>query len=179
MAFNISDFRGQLVGGGARPNLFRVTLGAPAYAEFPAEKMAFMAKAAQLPESTIGSIEVPYFGRNIKIAGDRTFAEWTITVINDEDFLVRDALERWMDGIDTHTRAGTKRGSATSNPGSYVADGVVEQFSKEGDVIKTVTFVNLFPTNVAAIDLAWDSNDAIEEFTVTLQYDHYTSNTTT
>jgi len=159
MAFNISDFRGQLVGGGARPNLFRVTLGAPAYAEFPAEKMAFMAKAAQLPESTIGSIEVPYFGRNIKIAGDRTFAEWTITVINDEDFLVRDSLERWMDGIDTHTRAGTKRGS--------------------GDVIKTVTFVNLFPTNVAAIDLAWDSNDAIEEFTVTLQYDHYTSNTTT
>lgn len=179
MAFNVSDFRGQLVGGGARPNLFRVNLNAPAYAGFPSEKMAFMCKGAQLPEATIGVIETNYFGRVVKFAGDRTFAEWTVTIINDEDFLVRDAMERWMDGIDTHTRAGTKRGAATSNPGSYVSDGLVEQFSKEGEVIKTYTFTNLFPTNIAAIDLAWETNDTIEEYTVTLQYDFYTSNTTT
>lgn len=179
MAFDVTAFRSQLPGGGARTNLFKVTMPAPGYVEFPSEKMSFLCKAAQLPESTIGIVEVPYFGRNIKVAGDRTFPEWTVTIINDEDFLIRDAFERWMDGIDTHERRGTKRGAADSNPNSYVADGIVQQYSKSGDIIKEYSFVNMFPTNVAPIDVAWETNDTIEEFTVTFNYDHWKSNTTT
>lgn len=178
MAFDVNAFRSNLVGGGARPNLFKVTMGAPAYVGFPTEKMSFLCKAAQLPESTVGTVEVPYFGRNIKMAGDRTFPEWTVTIINDEDFLIRNAFESWMDGIDTHTRTGTKRGAAGANPTSYVSDGVVQQYGKSGDVIKEYTFVNMFPSNVAAIDLTWDVADSIEEFTVTFNYDHWTSDTT-
>jgi hypothetical protein len=178
MAFDVGAFRAQLPGGGARPNLFRVTMNAPSFVGFPTEKMSFLCKTAELPGSTIGLVEVPYFGRSVKLAGDRTFPEWSPTIINDEDFLIRNAVEKWMDSIDSHTRAGTKRGAATSNPNSYVSDAFVEQFSKTGDVIKTYTFVNLFPTDLSPIEVSWESTDVIEEFTVTFNYDHWTSDTT-
>ena len=101
MAFNVQEIRSQLVGGGARPSLFQVTLQNPVNAEADL-KSTFMVQAAQIPASTMGIIEVPYFGRKVKIAGDRTFAEWTVTVINDEDFLIRNALEQWSNAINTH-----------------------------------------------------------------------------
>ena len=101
MAFNINDIRSQLALGGARPALFQVIMNNPANSGGDA-KVPFMARAAQIPASTIGTIEVPYFGRKIKIAGDRTFAEWTVTVVNDEDFLIRNAMEEWMQNINSH-----------------------------------------------------------------------------
>jgi len=179
MAFDISAFRSQMPGGGARPNLFKVTLPAPGYVNFPTEKMSFLCKATSLPSSVIEPLIVPYFGRQVKFAGDRTFEDWTVSIINDEDFLIRDAFERWSDGIARHSAGGSKRGAADSNPASYVADAVIEQYSKSGDVIKSYSMVNVFPTNIAEIPVDWESNSQVELFDVTFSLDYWTSNTTT
>jgi len=112
MAFNINEIRSQLTLGGARPALFQVIMNNPVNAAGDA-KLPFMAKAAQIPASTIGTIEVPYFGRKIKIAGDRTFAEWTVTIVNDEDFLIRNSMEEWMQSINSHLGNVRKFGAAS------------------------------------------------------------------
>tara|TARA_B110000503_G_scaffold76043_1_gene117424 strand:+ start:1221 stop:1769 length:549 start_codon:yes stop_codon:yes gene_type:complete len=168
MAFNIQEIRSQLVLGGARASLFQVTINNPSNSAADI-KVPFMAKAASLPASTLGQIEVPYFGRKIKVAGDRTFAEWTVTIINDEDFLVRNAMEQWMNSINSH--AGNIRDFGSASPLLYKSDAQITQFSKTGVPIREYSFRGLFPTEVSTIEMAWETTDAIEEFTVNFQYD--------
>lgn len=170
---SVDDFKAQLKGGGARANLFRCTINFPGYAGGNAEQTSFMIKAAQLPGSTINQIDVPFRGRVLKVAGDRTFPEWTVTVINDTDFGVRDAFEAWMNGINAHAA-----NTGLTNPTDYQVDMFVEQLDKDESVIKRYDFRGAFPTEVAPIELANDNNDAIEEFTVTMMYQYWESNTT-
>ena len=176
----IDDFRAKLTGGGARPNLFEVELAfPPGLGEKDAvDKGKFMVKAANLPASNINVIDVPFRGRNLKIAGDRTFDVWTITVINDTDFMIRNAFERWMNAINKHDNA---TGEVT--PDDYTEDMLVHQLgratTKTKDtldlggptipVLRTYKFHGVFPTNVSAIELSYDQTDSIEEFTVDLQ----------
>ena len=170
MPFSINNFRAQLVGQGARPNLFEVSVPFPgaANAGEAGQKMTFMCKGAQIPGADIGMVEVPYFGRNIKLAGNRTFAEWTTTVINDEDFAIWSGMVNWMNGIQGHGE------NTRSIQGSdYQVDAMVTQYGKEGEVIKQITMVNCWPSSIPAIELGWDTNDAIEEFAVTWQYDYW------
>ena len=175
MAFNVNQFRSQLTGDGARPNLFEVSMPFPAFA-LPGNaqtKMTFMCKTAQLPGSTLGTVPVSYFGRELKFVGNRTFADWTVTVINDEDFVIRNAFERWMNGINSHNL--NIRNPVAGTPLGYTVDGTVTQFGKAGSTLKQYKFVGLFPTDITPIDVDWGSNDTIEEFTVTLSYQWWES----
>ena len=169
----LDDFKAKLKGGGARPNLFRATVNFPGYAEGDVELTSFLCKAAQLPASVMNPIDVPFRGRQLKIAGDRTFEPWTPTIINDTDFSVRNAMERWMNGINGHT---TNEGLV--NPTDYQADLIIEQLDKNGDTLKTYNFRGTFPTNVSAIDVSYDNTNVIEEFTVDFQVQYWESNTT-
>jgi hypothetical protein len=175
MAFNVNEFRAQLVGDGARPNLFQVSMPFPSFAspENAQQKLTFMCKSAQLPGSTLGVVPVQYFGRELKFAGNRTFADWTVTIINDEDFSVRNAFERWMNGINGHSLNIRNPGAQT--PTSYSVDSNVVQYGKNGDEIKRYKFIGMFPTDVSPIDVDWGSNDTIEEFTVSLSYQWWES----
>ena len=170
MAFNINEIRSQLTLGGARPALFQVIMNNPVNAAGDA-KLPFMAKAAQIPASTIGTIEVPYFGRKIKIAGDRTFAEWTVTIVNDEDFLIRNSMEEWMQSINSHL--GNVRKFGAASPLLYKQNAQVGHYSKTGLPVRQYTFNGMWPVEVSTIDLAWESTDQIEEFTVTFNYDYW------
>ena len=154
MAFDVNSFKGELKLGGARPNLFQAELISPVGG---LDNFRFMCKAAQLPGSTIPSIDVPYFGRQIKYAGNRTFEPWTVTIINDTDFSVRDAMERWMNGINAHAA-----NTGLSNPVDYEADLSVDQLDRNGDVLKTYNFRGCFPTNVSEIALSYETNDVVE-----------------
>jgi hypothetical protein len=170
MPFSINNFRANLIGQGARPNLFEVIVPFPG-AVNPGEagqKMTFMCKGAQIPESTVGLVEVPYFGRVIKLAGNRTFAEWTTTVINDEDFAVHAGLVNWMNSINNHAE-----NLRTISGHDYQVDAQVTHYKKEGEIAKQVTLVNAWPATVSAIEVAWDTNDSLEEFTVTWNYDYW------
>ena len=170
MAFSVNEFRSQMTGDGARPNLFEVSMPFPSFAS-PANaqtKLTFMCKTAQLPGSTIGVVPVNYFGRELKFVGNRTFADWTISIINDEDFVVRNAFERWMNGINSHNF--NVRNPLALAPLGYSVDSEVTQFGKQGNTLKKYRFVGVFPTDVTPIDVDWGSNDTIEEFSVTLSY---------
>ena len=129
MAFNVNEIRSQLTLGGARNSLFQVTIQNPANGVADI-KVPFLVKAAQIPASTLGTIEVPYFGRKIRLAGDRTFADWTVTVINDEDFLIRNAMEQWSNQI--QSLQGNLRTFGGASPSLYKAQAQVTQFSKTG-----------------------------------------------
>jgi len=171
MSFSINEFRSALTGGGARPSLFQVSITNPVDAAADL-KVPFMAKASSIPSSTTGMISVPYFGRKIKLAGDRNFDEpWTITVINDEDFLVRNAMESWMNAINTHE--GNLIEFGTASPAEYKSQAQVFQYSKDGGVLREYTFDGLFPTEISNIDLNWETTDTVSEFTVTFQYDYW------
>ena len=169
----VDNFKSKLVGGGARANLFKVTLTFPGYAEGDSELSSFMCKGGQLPASVINNIEVPYRGRQIKIAGDRVFENWTATIINDTGMEIRNSLEKWMNGINSHVA-----NTGLTNPADYQADMLIEQLDRDGNITKTYTIRGSFPTNISQIDLSYDTNDAIEEFTVELQYQYWESNTT-
>ena len=169
----VDDFKSKLVGGGARANLFKVTLNYPGYAEGDVELSSFMCKTAQMPASLIEPIPVLFRGRTLQIAGDRTFEPWTITVINDVGFEVRNAMERWMNGINNHNE-----NTGLSNPTDYQADAIVEQLNKEGIATKRYDFRGLFPTNISEIEVSYDSENTIEEFTVEFQLQYWESNTT-
>jgi hypothetical protein len=176
MAFNVNQFRQQLTGDGARPNLFEVRLNFPSYVQGRSTatvKSSFMVKTAQLPGSTLGSVPVNYFGREVKVAGNRTFADWTVTIINDEDFVIRNAMESWIRGInDNETNL---RRALTSQ--QYASDAQVFQYSKAGgSPIKSYKFVGMFPIDLSPIELDWGSNDTIEEFSVTFQYQYWLAN---
>lgn len=179
MAFSISEFRSALKLDGARPNLFRVTLNFPNLVENGAtasSAVTFMCKSAQLPGSSIGSIPLYYFGREIKVAGNRSFADWTVSIINDEDFDIKDAFERWHGIINSHNA--NLRDSNAVNMMGYQVDTLVEQMGKAGNVLKTYTMVGAFPTDIAPIDLDWGAQDSVEEFTVTFAFQLWESNTT-
>lgn len=170
----VDDFKSKLVGGGARANLFKATINFPSYAGGDVELSSFMCKAAQLPASVIAPITIPFRGRQLQIAGDRTFEPWTVTVINDTDFAVRNAMERWMNGINQHNA-----NTGLVDPTEYQADMIVEQLNKAGESVKRYDFRGTFPTNVSAIELSYDTENAIEEFTVELQVQYWESDTTT
>ncbi len=170
MAFNVQQFRASLQFDGARASLFEVIMNLPPAAGFTAidQEVRFKARATSLPGDNINSVSVPYFGREIKVAGTRTFPDWSFTVINDENFLIRNNLELWMSGLNSHVNNLRNPILATSN--LYQADAYVTQFAKTGEPIKTYRIVGAFPTDVSAIDLDWSAGDQIEEFSVTLSY---------
>ena len=168
MAFNFNEIRSQLTLGGARGNLFQVTFTNPANSVADI-KIPFMVRSAQIPESNLGVIEVPYFGRKIKLAGDRSFGDWSVTIINDEDFLIRNAMEEWSSRINSNQTNLRSFGSAA--PLLYKSTAEVTQFSKTGVPIRSYQFNGIFPTSIASIDLNWGDTDSIEEYGVTFQYD--------
>lgn len=180
MAFNVAEFRANMIGDGARPNLFQVTMVFPTIANGAAtagQKITFMAKAAQLPGSSVGTVPVYYFGRELKFPGNRTFADWTLTIINDEDFVVRNSLESWLNAINSHSQ--NLRSGGAQSPVNYTVDALVTQYGKAGDELKTYKFVGMFPVDVAPIDVDWGSNDSMEEFTATFAYQWWESDSTT
>lgn len=174
----ITDFKSALIGGGARPNLFEVEIAnlPSGISGWDSDNFRYMCKAAQLPGSNLGSIDVPFRGRIFKVAGDRTFDPWTVTIINDEGFRLRSAFEDWMEKI---SKLSNNLGA--TNPSEYMVDATVYQLgrgstasstSNSGSanaVLATYTFESIFPTNVSPIDLSYDSSDTIEEFTVEFQ----------
>ena len=170
----VDDMKAKLVGGGARPNLFKVTMAFPSYVTANVELASYMCKATSMPASTIAPIAVPFRGRQLQIAGDRTFDPWSVTIINDTDFNVRNSFEQWMNGINQH-----KQNTGLTQPSSYMADMIVEQLDKDGTVEKTYNIRGTFPTNLGAIELSYDSENAIEEFEVELQVQYWESNKTT
>ena len=169
----VDDFKSKLRGGGARANLFKATVNFPAYAGGDVELTSFLCTAAQLPASEMGVVTVPFRGRQLKIAGDRTFETWTITVINDTNFDTRNAMERWMNGINAHSA-----NTGLTNPVDYEADLIVEQLDKDGETVKTYNFRGCFPTNVSAIDVSYATTDEVENFTVEFQVQYWESDTT-
>jgi hypothetical protein len=180
MAFNVAEFRANMIGDGARPNLFSVSLVFPTIATngtAAGQQTTFMAKSAQLPGSTVGTVPVFYFGRELKFAGNRTFTDWTLQIINDENFLIRNSLESWMNSINSH--AGNIRNGAAASPSSYTVDAIVTQYGKTGNILKEYKFVGVFPLDIAPIDLDWGSNDVIEEYSATFAFQYWESNTTT
>ena len=169
----VDDFKSKLVGGGARANLFKATINFPGYANGDVELTSFMCKAAALPASIVAPIVVPFRGRQLQIAGDRTFEPWSVTIINDVQMETRNAFEQWMNGINQHNA-----NTGLTNPVDYQADMVVEQLNKAGESVKRYDFRGTFPTNISAIDVSYDSENVIEEFTVELQVQYWESNTT-
>jgi hypothetical protein len=166
MAFNINEMRSQLVYGGARQNLFQVQILNPANGAGDL-KTPFMVQAAQIPASDLGIIPVFYFGRQMKLAGDRTFGEWTVNIINDEDFLIRNAMEEWSNKINRLERN-------IRDINRYKSVATVTQYAKDGSKIRAYEFNGIFPSNIAPIDLDWSTTDQIESFQVTFQYDYWT-----
>ena len=163
----ITDFKSKLTGGGARPNLFEVELafpGAVGVDNDTLQKARFLVKAAALPASTVAPIDVPFRGRVLKIAGDRTFETWTITIINDVDFSIRSAFEKWMNTINK-----VNDGTGLTDPEAYQADAYVYQLGRDGGILRSYHFYDVFPTNISTIDLSYETTDTIEEFTVELQ----------
>ena len=163
----ITDFKSKMAGGGARPNLFEVELVFPdpiAIENDVKEKSRFLVKAAQLPASNITPIEVNFRGRILKIAGDRTFDTWTVTIINDVDFAIRSAMEKWMNFINKMEDA-----TGAQDPAAYQPDAYVHQLDRDGSTLRSYKFHDVFPTNISAVDLSYETVDTVEEFTVEFQ----------
>ena len=173
----ISQFKSALIGGGARPNLFEVELTTlPAGIDWDANSFRYMCKAAQLPAQNIANIDVPFRGRIFKIAGDRTIDTWTVTIINDESFNLRRAFEQWSELI-----AKLDNNLGATDPSAYMTNAKVFQLGRgstkssvdstgeTNSVLAEYEFVDIWPSAVAAIDLSYDSSDAIEDFTVEFQ----------
>ena len=182
----ITDFRAKLGGGGARPNLFEINLGnfggdgtTGGWNTNIESEFRFMCKASSMPTQTIGSVDVPFRGRILKVAGDRTFEPWSVTVINDEDFKVRKGFEAWTEKINA-----LATGVGQVDPNSYMGNGTVKQLSRSatvaGDdtaqkVLHEYKVEEIWPSEIGSIDLSYESSDAIEEFTVTFQIQYFTS----
>lgn len=172
MSFSVTEFAAAgLPQGGARPSLFSVIVDTPNGIPNIGARISFTCSAANLPASTLGLIEVPYFGRRIKLAGNRTFENWSVTIMNDEDFQVRNALEQWSNAINRHQA--NLRATNLATPAQYRTTGTVTQYSKTGVPIRTYEFVNLFPATISTIDLNWETADAIETYTVDWAYDYW------
>jgi len=169
----VDDFKAKLSGGGARANLFKATVNFPAYAAGDVELTSFMCKGASLPASTVGTVTVPFRGRQVQIAGDRTFEPVTLTIINDTNFAVRNAFERWMNGINQN-----RTNTGLTNPTDYQSDVIIEQLDKSGLIVKSYFLRGCFPTSLSAIDVSYDNENAIEEFTVEMQIQYWDASTT-
>ena len=168
---NIDDFKANLIGGGARANQFRVTITPPPGIAIGLDvrRTSFLVKGSSLPAMAIPAIEVPFRGRKIYIAGDREFAdEWTTTFINDTDFMIRNAMERWSNGIND-----LADNTGVIAPADYQTDLSVEQLDRDDTVLKTYVFKSAWPVTVATIELTSDAADAIEEFEVSWRYQHF------
>ena len=173
---NINDFKSRLAGGGARANQFNVTLPFPGYAAVGGETsdLAFLCTATSIPGQTVASVPVNFRGRVLNIAGDRTFNPWSITVLNDTDFKIYRAMERWMNGINNMTD-----NEGLTNPSDYQVDGFVDHLDRNGATIKSYTYRGLFPTALDDIALDYGTNNAIETFGVTFTYQYFETDTTT
>jgi hypothetical protein len=164
---DITQFRGKLGAGGARPNQFLCTLNFPAGIA-PAGDYSLLVTGASLPASAIGTAELQYRGRAIKLAGERTFAPWTITVVNDTDFTLRKKFEQWSDLMNNRTN-----NSGVTEPNGYLSDLLVSQLDRNDKVLRTYQLYNAFPSDVSEISLSYGTNDTISEFTVTFGYSHF------
>lgn len=177
MPFNISTFKeAGLVYGGARPSLFNIFMTVPVgigIDNISADKFRFVARAAELPASEVGSFNVAYFGRNIKLAGDRTFGNWTVTVMNDEDFSVRAMFEAWSNAMNRMV-ANVRDPNLSAE--QYKADLEVIQYGKDGTELRSYILVGAFPTTISAISLDWSTTNQVEEFTVQFSYDYWVPN---
>lgn len=172
MPFNPNELRSALQFGGARPNLFRVTLNNN-FDSGLSSITPFMIQAASIPASVIAPISVPYFGRDIKVAGDRQpFEEWTVSVINDEDFRIRHSLETWQNFINSLSLNRNLTGGP--QPSRYKTDGFLEQFSKiGGSAIRRYKFQGLWPVAIGAIELSWESRNQIQVFSTQFAFDWF------
>jgi hypothetical protein len=162
----ITDFKSKLTGGGARSNLFEVVLSFPDIA--PADtnvldKARFLVKGANLPASNVAPIDVPFRGRTLKVAGDRTFESWTVTVINDTDFAIRSAFENWMNRINR-----VSDNTGVTDPTAYTADAFVYQLDRDGTTLRAYHFYDIFPTSIGSITLDYGTS-TIQEFPVEFQ----------
>ena len=186
----LRDFKSKLAGGGARPNLFEASINSFPTAiqdawdnssEAEGGAFKFLCKSTALPASNLGSIEIPFRGRTLKVAGDRTFDDWTVTIINDEDFRLRTAFERWsnvMSQLDDAT--------GVTNPTSYMTDAFIQQLGRGPEVgaatnnggntsiLRSYKFFDVFPVTVGEVALSYDSTDTLEEFDVTFRYQYFT-----
>jgi hypothetical protein len=167
MTFNINDIRANLEFGGARPTHFQVIITNP-FAPAADIKVPFMVKASSIPSYTMGKIEIPYFGRKSPIPGDRVWEDWTVTVMNDEDFIVRDALERWSNAMNAFRRNVAQNGAS---PNNYKSTAIITQYGKAGNELRVYQINGIFPTTIAPIELNWETTDQIEEFQVTWAFD--------
>ena len=176
MASTISNFKSQLRSGGARPNLFEVDVTCPTgWVDEAQQEFKFLCKATSMPTQTIGSVDVPFRGRILKVAGDRTFEPWTVTVINDEKFNIRAVFEKWGDLIN-----GLHDGVGYVNPSSYMGSGTITQLSRtvgneQEKILQEYKCQDIWPSEIGSIDLSYESSDAIEEFTVTFQIQYFES----
>ena len=179
MAFNINEFvTGGLKFGGARPTLFNVVITFPSniagVSVEAIERIQFLCRASSVPASSIASVPVPYFGRQVKVAGDRTFSDWSVTIMNDEDYVVRNAFEAWHNSINSiisNRRADNTSGESAVDGSGYKGTAYVQQYGKNGDIIKQYRFDNIFPVNVDEMGLDWDATNTIQTFGVTFAYD--------
>ena len=173
---NISDFKAKLAGGGARANQFKVTMPFPGYASVGGEieELAFLCRATSIPSMEIANINVPFRGRAIKIAGDRTIPSWSVTVYNDTNFRLRNAFERWQNGINNMSD-----NEGLTNPVDYQVDAFLDHLDRNGNTIKSYTLRGVYPTNIAGIDLDYEEQGNIEQFAVTLEYQFFDTNTVT
>ena len=168
---HIDDFKARLVGGGARANQFRVTITPPPgiFTGLQVRRTSFLVRASSLPAMSLGEIAIPFRGRSIYIAGDRSFDEtWSTTFMNDTDFMIRNAMERWSNGIND-----LANNTGVVAPADYQTDLTVEQMDRDDTVLKSYIFRSAWPVSVTAIDLTTDAADAIEEFEVTWRYQHF------
>ena len=175
MTFAVAQFKSNLKQGGARPALFKVEFQYPSGITSPPTKAEFLVKATTIPASTIGSYDVYYHGKAIHVAGDRTFDTWDTTIINDEDFGIRNTLENWMASISNHslnTRDKLVFNTSEGDSAKYKSTLKVIQMSKAGRELRTYTFIGAWPSVLSTINLDWSTQE-IEEFTCTWMYDSW------
>ena len=173
---NINDFKSRLKGGGARANQFKVTLPFPGFASVGGETsdMAFLCTATSTPASTVSDVPIAFRGRTLYMAGDRTFDTWSTTVLNDTDFKIYRATERWLNGINNMTD-----NEGLTNPSDYQVDAFVDHLDRNGTTLKSWTFRGLFPTALPGIALSYSDNNTVETFDVTWRYQYFETDTTT
>lgn len=170
MAFNIELFKGAMKLGGARPDKFQVNITNPVNGVGDIQ-VPFMCKASRLPPSTLTTIPLKYFGRTVNFAGVREFPDWTVTLFNDEDFAIRNAMEAWHNAI--NSPAGNLRQLDNASPLLYKSDASVTQFSKTGVPLRIYKFKGLFPSEIGEIALDWENGEQIETYDVTFKYDYH------
>ena len=173
---NINDFKSRLRGGGARANQFKVTLPFPGYAAVGGETsdLAFLCTATAIPGQTVATVPVNFRGRVLNLAGDRTFNPWSITVLNDTDFKIYRAMERWMNGMNNMTD-----NEGLTNPANYQVDVKIDHLDRNGATLKTYILRGAFPTSLSDIELSAGDNDTVETFTTTFTYQYFDTDTTT